>query len=116
MNTMTLEVAPTQWADLKDIDDIEPINNGDLECLAEVREVLKKHGKRDRFGVALLHKHFEMEDGELLVETTDRETRHLTIRPVKQEEAGGTVPTIWMLTDGEGQAMVLCKNCCSSHG
>ncbi len=113
MSTMILEMAPTQWADLKDIDDVEPINDSDLECMAEVREVLKKHGKRERFGVALLHKHFGMDDDEVLVEETNKKARQLTITPVKREVVGETVPTIWMLMDGDKKAMALCKACCS---
>ena len=57
----TLEVAPMQWGLLKDLDDVGSINDSDVDCLAEVREVLKKHGKRERFGVALLHRHFDMD-------------------------------------------------------
>lgn len=115
MNTTRLEVAPTQWADLKDIDDVEPINDSDLECMVEVREVLKKHGKRERFGVALLHKHFGMNDDEVLVEETDREARQLTIKPSTREVLGKTVPTIWMLMDGDKQVVAYCKNCCTTH-
>src|SRR4051812_15073087 len=87
MSNATFEMAPMQWADLKDIDEVEPIGESDSECLAEVREVLKKHGKRDRLGVALLHKHFDMAGDEVLVEYSDKEERVLTIKPVKAEAA-----------------------------
>lgn len=109
MNTARLEVAPMQWADLKSINDVEPVNDGDLECMAEVREVLKRHGKRDRFGLALLHKHFEMNDGEVLVEDSDEETRELSIKPVRHEAVAKTVPTIWMLLDEESRPVQYCK-------
>ncbi len=110
MNTARLEVAPMQWADLKKLKDVEPINDGDLECMAEVREVLKKHGKRERFGVALLHKHFEMTDGEVLLEDTDDEARELNIKPVQREAAGKSVPTVWMLLDGENRSVLCCNS------
>lgn len=103
----TLTVAPTQWGRYKDIKDVEPLNDSDLECLAEVRDVLKKYGKRERFGVALLHKHFEMSADEQLVEYTDAETRVLTIKPVKRDEAGQTFGTIWELGDGEDNKVYL---------
>ena len=48
---VTLQMAPMQWAALRDIDDVAPIHEGDYACLAEVRDVLTKHNKRDRFGV-----------------------------------------------------------------
>jgi hypothetical protein len=97
----TLMIAPTQWSRYKDIEDVEPINDGDLDCLAEVSEVLKKYGKRERFGVALLHKHFDLAADEQLVEYTDAEARLLTIKPIKCSEAGQTIETIWELGDGQ---------------
>src|SRR4029077_2102417 len=115
----TLTVAPTQWGRYKDIEDVEPLNDSDLECLAEVRDVLKKYGKRERFGVALLHKHFDMFADEQLVEYTDAETRVLTIKPVKRDEAGQTIETIWELGDGEDNKVYLgCRVTCwtNVHG
>lgn len=114
MANATLEVAPTQWANLKDIHEVEPINDGDLDCLAEIRKVLKMHGKQERFGVALLHKHFDMEADEILVDETDVEGRVLTIKPVKQTEAGKTIETIWQLVDGEERAMLGCRQYCGT--
>ncbi len=107
-------MAPTQWGRYKDIEDVEPINDSDLDCLAEVSRVLKQHGKRERFGVALLHKHFDMNSDEQLVEYTDAEARVLTIKPVKKEEAGKTIETIWELGDGDGAHKVFmgCRVTC----
>jgi hypothetical protein len=112
MANATLTVAPTQWAHLKDIHDVDPVNDSDLPCLAAVREVLKKHGRQDRFGVALLHKHFDMGEDEILVEETDVAGRVLTIKPVKQATAGKTIETIWHLADGEQRAMLGCRQYC----
>src|SRR4051794_39993335 len=107
-----LVIAPIQWADLKDIDVVDPLNDSDSDCLVELREVLKKHGKRDRFGVALLHSHFEMADDEVLVEISDEESRVLTLRPVKHANVSNTVSTIWKLLDGEIKAGVHCHQYC----
>jgi hypothetical protein len=109
MSDTILEVAPMQWAALKKLREVDPIAESDLECMADIRDVLKKHGKQDRFGVALLHKHFEMDEGEVLVEDSDAETRELRIKPVKKEAAEETVPTIWMLTDNENRALISCR-------
>jgi hypothetical protein len=108
-------MAPMQWAALKDIDDINPLNESDYECLAEIREVLKRHGKAERLGVALLHKHFDMAGDEVLVESSDKEDRVLTIKPVKQDEASNTVGTIWQLIDGECHSMSRCHLACSKE-
>jgi hypothetical protein len=109
----TIEMTPVQWSKLLPFDEVEPVNEGDLECLSEVREILKKHGKRDRFGVALLHKHFELEAGEVLVETTDEVARVQMIKPVQKESITGTVGTIWMLLDGQNKEMLGCRRQCS---
>ncbi len=109
MSDTILEVAPMQWAALKKLREVEPIAESDLECMADIRDVLKKHGKQERFGVALLHKHFHMNDGEMLVEDSDEETRELRIKPVQKAAAEETVPTIWMLKDGENKAILACR-------
>jgi hypothetical protein len=120
--TTALDVLPqpVQWAELglRDIDEVEPVNEGDYDCLREVRDVLKRHGKQERFGVALLHKHFDMADDELLIEYSDPAARVLTIKPVKQAAAGRTVETIWILGDGENRVMLGCRQYCGAdvHG
>ena len=103
-----LTMMPMQWGSLKGIDDIEPLNPGDYVCLAEIREVLKKHGKSERFGVALLHKHFDMKDNEVLLEETDRERRIQTVRPTLKSQAGRTIETQWLL--GE-QGIISVQHC-----
>ncbi len=112
MSTKTLVVTPMQWADLKDIDEVEPLNEGDVDCLVEIREVLKTHGKQDRLGVALLHSHFKMAADEVLVEYSDKEDRILTTKPVKQQDAGNIVGTIWKLVDADIRAMAHCHKYC----
>src|SRR5579884_990287 len=104
--SVTLVMAPMQWAKMKDMDEVEPINGSDYACLAEIREVLKRHGKQERLGIALLHKHFEVAGDEMLVEYTDKQERVLTTKTVKVEEAGTTVGTIYQLLDGEVEAMM----------
>ena len=108
-----LVISPLQWSDLQDIDDVEPINIGDTECLLEIRNVLKKHGKMDRLGVALLHSHFDMSNDEIMLESSNDETRTLVIQPVKQQEAGtNNVGTIFMLREGDPTTMTWCKRYC----
>jgi hypothetical protein len=112
-----ISLAPIQWATLRDIDAIEPLNDADAPCLAEIREVLKKHGKLERFGIALLHSHFQMEDGEILLETSNKRARSLTIRPAaKSEAASETVGTIWKLSDEGNSPIALCEQYCRKWG
>jgi len=103
---------------LMDVDQVPPINDHDLDCLAEVRDVLKKFGKQDRFGVALLHKHFDLQPGEVLLEETDVTTRMSTLRPIMAGAAGSTMETLWQLGDGDAKAMLGCRSQCQTdvHG
>lgn len=74
-----------EHAGLIDIDETEPFNpNKDQALFDEIKSVLTKHGALHRFGVTLLHKHFDVYDGERMIETCDAETRTLTIQPVKR--------------------------------
>ncbi len=84
-------VSPLQWNSLEHIDDVRPIDDSDAACLEEVRTVLAKHGNLGRFGIALLHSHFQLADDEMMLETTDTKQREHWVRPVKKsdlEQAG----------------------------
>lgn len=112
----TLTIAALEWSKLKDIDDVEPVNNSDTDCLVEIRDVLKKHGKSDRFGVALLHSHFALASDEIMLESSDAEGRTLTTKPVKQSEAGdNNVGTVWVLREGDVVAMSWCRKYCKKR-
>lgn len=73
-----------QWSDLKHIADVRPIDDSDGDCLEEIRQVLARHGALSRFGVTLLHNHFEVAHDELMMETTDVDRREHFVRPVKR--------------------------------
>lgn len=84
------------------IADVEPRSNRDDQLFAELASVLQRHNALDRFGISLLHRHFEIKPGEVLLETTDIGTRVQTIRPVVHDELAAEpyVETAWRLGDG----------------
>ena len=84
--TEVIKVQVTQWSQFPDVDKVPKFSDTDIECLREVREVLKKYGQLDRFGISLLHKHFEIANDEFLLETTDVKERTQSIRPVKAKD------------------------------
>lgn len=103
MTTVVLEAM--QWSDLDHIADVRPIDDSDAECLEEIRAVLEKHNCLDRFGVTLLHSHFDLTDDEMMLETTDLERREHLVRPVKRswlEERGVTAQTTVVSFDEHG--------------
>jgi hypothetical protein len=91
------------WNGLANINEIEQLGNGDAKVLNEVRSVLEKHGAQGRFGVTLLHSHFDLEPGEVLVEKVDAANRTLKTEPMGAEDIGDgqLVATSWRL-DGPG--------------
>lgn len=94
-----------QWSALTHIDDVEPIGDRDAECLEEIRLVLAKHDCLGRFGIALLHSHFDLQDGEMMLETTNVERREHWVRPVRRsflEENGMTAQTTIVGFDENG--------------
>lgn len=96
----TLNVQPTQWASIQDIHDVDhALSADDIECLNEVRAVLEKHNRLERFGVMLLHKHFDVHQDECLLETIDTDRRELSVRPVLKSELPQAVQTQWRLVD-----------------
>ena len=105
---------PVQWSSLNDIDEVTPLNNTDEDCLQEVYKVLKKHGKQDRLGIALLHKHFDLQDNEIMLEVSDHENRELVTTPVKSDVAGNSnVGTIFALRGGNTiETMSHCHQYC----
>lgn len=84
------------------ISDVEPRSEKDDALFAELACVLKKHDALNRFGVSLLHRHFEIKSGEVLLETTDIESRTQTIRPVDHTATDDDpcIETAWRLGDG----------------
>lgn len=98
-----------------DLLDVEPLNDGDRDCLEELREVLRRHNALDRFGINLLHDHFDLEPGELLIESCDVPNRTLTIQPSipDPDEPGRIVETNWRFShDGDVVAGLVCKVGC----
>ena len=79
-----INLAATQWNTLNHIVDVKPIDDSDAQCLEEIRQVLLKHGHTRRFGVSLLHSHFDLASDEVLLEETNIETREQWVRPVSR--------------------------------
>lgn len=97
----TSQAQMTPLPKLPDIYDVSPVGPNDEACFAELREVLARHGALQRFGVTLLHQHFDMGEGEILVESIDVENRVLTLRPrpISYTRGGISVETSWRLDD-----------------
>lgn len=102
-------------AELPHLHEVPPLDATDAACIAEMHEVLARHGKTGRFGVGLLHRHFDLHRSERLVETIDEESRTLTTRPVKADDLSDAVPSAWQLTADGPQPILWCYDKLGPH-
>lgn len=81
----------------------------------ELKEVLERHGATHRFGITLLHTHFDVAPNEVMMEYTDITTRTQLLRPVTlaEAEAQHHIETAWSL---EGDAPTMRCTCQKSNG
>ena len=105
---------PMQWALIPDVHDIAPLSDLDSACLRELRDVLRRHNAIDRFAVSLIHKHFDMQPTEQMVEFTDIEARTLTIKPISSREGLRTLETTWRFSTetSDAHASTICVYRC----
>ena len=78
------------YAAFPDIDapNIGTLTEEDRTCLDEVGDFLLQAKSHHRFGVALLHSHFPIENDETLVEEVQTEAKLITLRPASDERSG----------------------------
>lgn len=108
---------PITWNDLPSIHDVPQIDATDEMCLDEIRAVLNRHGKTRRFGVALLHQHFDLTDAEVLVEHCDLDHRTLVTSPqlASDEILRRFIPTVWRFDKEVVQACSYCPTHDDQH-
>lgn len=109
----TINIQPMQWAAIPAMGspELRPFSpEDDAECFRELRDVLKRHGALERFGVFLIHKHFDIAEDEQMTECTDHEGRQLVIEPRRTVDIDldATMPTNWVFTDTDEVAMAYC--------
>lgn len=100
---------PILHNELSDIQDVALITKEDTDCLTELKEIIQKYGMENKFGISLLHKHFDFKDNEMLVETINVQERVLTTTPVlvDEERKKSLVQTVWCFSKDQS----LVKGC-----
>jgi hypothetical protein len=97
---------------LPDITRAMPLTSADEPLLSDLREVLTRHNALSRFGITLLHQHFDLSEDEVMVESTDVSARTHTVAP-KSRMAFASIPhieTSWRLDTEVLCATQLCPN------
>jgi hypothetical protein len=102
---MSMNIVPLAFAvnRLAGISQAERRLDSEAQLFGEIRELLKKHGVEKKYGLALLHKHFDLADDEVLMEYTDLESRTLITKPTPRSKASAVnaVETVWSLESGD---------------
>lgn len=113
------DMVALQWADVPHIGDVGSISPDDRSCLEEVRAVLARHGLLNKFGVALLHHHFPIDDTEVFVETIDPQARTLTATatPVSELAGASMIETMWRFgpVPGDLRIVMECQRGLPTH-
>jgi len=113
VTAMTLEAI--QWSTLPHIDDVPPITDMDHAVLQEIRSVLERHGSLDRFGVCLLHRHFDLADDEYLMEHTDDDKRtQMLVVEKKTAPTAQKIETMWRFS--ARTEVTQCEKACDYQG
>ena len=102
-----------------DIHDAEKRVASDAAMFSEVAAVLRRQGLQDKYGLTLLHKHFDLHDDEQLVEFTDVQNRVLTLKPMRIGEIPreNLTETNWCLNDNSvvSACVVFCHGAYGQH-
>lgn len=95
---------------LPDITEAKALSPQDGALVRDIVDVLRKHNALDRFGLTLLHQHFQISDNEVLVESVDTKTRTQTTRPMPKSDLGSLdyTETSWRLDSGEPMMACVC--------
>ena len=108
----------TAWATFPDVGAVRPVDAADEAVLQEVRAVLARHEALGRFGLTLIHRHFDLAPGEILYESTDPERRQQTIE-VRQASEFAEDPQVlqtqWVFDDS-GRTLVCVGFCHYANG
>ena len=74
------------------------LNRTEIKMLKEVSLILKKYNKDKKFGIQLLHSHFNIDADEILHETNNKVKRQLLTKAIKKNKLPkGSYATSWSL-------------------
>lgn len=107
----TVKTVALMWKRLPDVDDVEPIGEQDAIIFKEIKEVLERHSALNRFGINLLHRHFDLQENECILETTDLASRRQVIEVTDAAvlQTGRIIETQWAFDES---GVVLCRGFC----
>ncbi|HTY27999.1 MAG TPA: hypothetical protein VMD51_07625 [Mycobacterium sp.] len=106
-----------EFAGPVDFGPADPIGPVDEKVLAGVAEILREHGKIDRFGIRLIRNHLGIADDQELMETCDKTRRalHCAVIETSDRPAENAVETTWRVTPAVGDGPAASQWCSNVH-
>jgi hypothetical protein len=121
-----LSIRPMQWSQLPELSEALPLDDTDLACLADLKAVLARHGKLERFAVQLAHRHFDLAEAEILIERPDHIARTQHVSVALNGDYPDAIPTTWLFEEGPALSLSDAIYCvcvrvrngdnCAAHG
>lgn len=107
-----------RWSSISDIENVEPMGEKDSDVLKDLYQVLKKHDCVERLGIFLIHKHFEINDDEMVVEYTDTKNRKQNLVVEKKlsdsdNHPESAIETAWKFSPDTITAVTVCVLRCN---
>jgi hypothetical protein len=102
---------------LPHITEVESRSIKDEIIFNEIKDVLRKHKAESRFGLTLLHEHFDIAADEIQVEFTDSDTREQYLKVMKREDIAElpVIETSWRLDTNAIMTKCVCINFGDGH-
>jgi hypothetical protein len=94
---MPIQQERLDWNSLKDINGISGNLPADDLVLSEIAKVICDAGAQERFGITLLHKHFDVAASEVAVESVFPQEKMSYVSVFNRESLpeGEIFPTVW---------------------
>jgi hypothetical protein len=69
----------------------------------DISDILVEYNALERLGVCLLHTHFDIYKGEILVESINREQNALSVKVHNDKDFSKTIPCMWRFVPGNNE-------------
>jgi hypothetical protein len=110
-----MSLAPEHHSSLPTFEQAVPLGDSDEAFVAELRHLLAKYDNLDRFGLALLHDHFDIAPDEILFETNNPQHRTLSLTTEKIASLPPYKATMWHLNPSRGAVPQALQACAEDH-
>ncbi len=101
LSQTTVPIAAISFNNLLDIDDVSPYSEEDVKVIAQLGKVLIAHNMHQRFGISLIHKHYDLKENEIVLETTsEQNAKEFSMSVASFDNQSDVLPSMWRFVAG----------------